>query len=168
MVWVIFNVALGILFGIFHQGGVIPAQFYLGNMANAENAVWWKTYSPPTWLLGEEKDDQFKTIDLMSAKLPRLVDTLEPLARCGEGANNYLIAPLSAVAIDDYSAGVNISLPFWLKREWEYRNHLNLDDLDFGDDGFASTLGRVVGRRGLGAWRILRTDCPVHNKTFDS
>lgn len=159
--------ALGILFGVFHQGGVIPAQFYLGNMTGAENAVWWKTYSPPTWLLGEGKNGQFKTIDLMSAKLPHLVNTLKPLAQCGEDANNYLVAPLSAVSIDDYSAGVNISLPFWLKREWEYRNHLNLDDLDFGDDGFVSTIGRVVGRRGLGAWKILRTDCPVNNGMSD-
>lgn len=149
---------------MFHQGGVVPAQFHLGNTANAVNAVWWKTYSPPTWLLGERKDGQFRTTDLMSAELSHLVDTLKPLAQCGEGTNNYLVAPLSAIALDDYSMGVNASLPFWLKREWEYRNHLNLDDLDFGDDGLVPTLVRVVGRRGLGVWKILRTDCPINGK----
>lgn len=100
----------------------------------------------------------------MGAGLPHLVETLKPLAQCGEAANNYLVAPLSAVALDDYSAGVNTSLPFWLKKDWEYLNHLNLDDMDFGDDGFVPTLERVVGRRGLGAWKILRTDCPANGK----
>lgn len=160
--------ALGVLFGVFHQGGVIPAQFHLRNATNVVNAVWWKTYSPPTWLLGEREGDQFKTTDLMSAKVPHLIATLKPLAHCGEGADNYLVAPLSAVALDDYSAGVNTSLPFWLKIEWEHRNHLNLDDLDFGDDGFVPTLKRVVGRRGLGVWKVLRTDCPVDNGAADS
>lgn len=164
-VWVIFNVVLGVLFGVFHQGGVVPAQFHLRNTTNAANAVWWKTYSPPTWLLGEGKDDQFKTIDLMSAKLLHLVDTLKPLAQCGEDANSYLVAPLSATALDEYSMGLNTSLPFWLEREWEYLNHLNLDDMDFADDGFIPTLERVVGRRGLGVWKVLRTDCLANKKT---
>ena len=40
-----------------------------------------------------------------------------------------------------------------------YRNHINLDDMDFGDDGILPTLRRVIGRRGLGVWRVER-DCP--------
>lgn len=40
-----------------------------------------------------------------------------------------------------------------------YRNHINLDDMDFGDDGVLTTLERVIGRRGLGVWRI-EMDCP--------
>ena len=37
-----------------------------------------------------------------------------------------------------------------------FRRHVNLDDLDFGDDGVVETLKRVVGRRGLGLWRVER------------
>ena len=37
-----------------------------------------------------------------------------------------------------------------------FRKHVNLDDMDFGDDGVVETLRRVVGRRGLGVWRVER------------
>ena len=37
-----------------------------------------------------------------------------------------------------------------------FRRHLNLDDMDFGDDGVVETLRRVVGRRGLGIWKVER------------
>lgn len=170
VVWVIFNVLYGALMGVFHQGGVVPAQLHMGNVTNAANVVWWKTYQPPAWLLGEPKNGdkrQLVTTDLMGAKLPVLVGTLQPLAQCGIGGqkeNNYLVAPLSAVALDEFAAAVNTSLPFWLKREWEYRNHFNMDDMDFGDDGFMPTIERVVGRRGLGIWKVLRTDCPANRK----
>lgn len=165
--WVMFNVVYGALMGIFHQGGVVPVQLYMGNVTNAANAVWWKTYQPPTWLLGEPLKNgnipQLLTTDLMGAKIAVLVYTLKPLAQCDTGeqqANNYLVAPLSAVDLDEFSLGTNKSLPFWLKKEWEYQNHFNMDDMDFGDDGFLPTIERVVGRRGLGVWKVVRTDCP--------
>lgn len=41
-----------------------------------------------------------------------------------------------------------------------YRQHINLDDMDFGDDGMWPTLRRVIGRRGLGVWRVER-ECRV-------
>lgn len=162
-----FNVVYGALMGIFHQGGVVPVQLHMGNVTNAANAVWWKTYQPPTWLLGEPSKNgnipQLLTTDLMGAKISVLVNTLQPLAQCDTGeqqANNYLVAPLSAIDLDVFALGTNKSLPFWLKKEWEYRNHFNMDDMDFADDGFLPTIERVVGRRGLGVWRVVRTDCP--------
>ncbi|EEH49759.2 glycosylphosphatidylinositol-alpha 1,2 mannosyltransferase [Paracoccidioides brasiliensis Pb18] len=73
--WVLFNAALGTLMGIYHQGGVIPVQLQIPTilanstappphslarntgsppMPNGTATVfWWKTYSPPTWLLGD-------------------------------------------------------------------------------------------------------------------
>ncbi len=42
-----------------------------------------------------------------------------------------------------------------------FRRHVNLDDLDFGDDGVRPTLERVVGRRGLGVWKVDRICGPV-------
>ena len=42
-----------------------------------------------------------------------------------------------------------------------FRKHINLDDLDFGDDGLWPTLERVVGRRGLGVWKVDRICGPI-------
>jgi GPI mannosyltransferase 4 len=39
-----------------------------------------------------------------------------------------------------------------------FRQHINLDDMDFADDGLFNTLKRVIGRRGLGIWKVTR-DC---------
>lgn len=42
---------------------------------------------------------------------------------------------------------------------WSYARHLNLDDMDFGEDGVWPTLKRVVGRRGLNVWLVRRRGC---------
>lgn len=68
--WIAFNVILAGVFGVVHQGGVVPALLRAGHElerchipvvhdgASASidtrlKHVWWKTYSPPTWLMGE-------------------------------------------------------------------------------------------------------------------
>ncbi|SCU83255.1 LAFA_0D02564g1_1 [Lachancea sp. 'fantastica'] len=55
-IWLVFNVALGILMGSLHQRGVITA---IGestkNNANIGVHLWWKTYSPPTWLYSNQE-----------------------------------------------------------------------------------------------------------------
>ncbi|CUS11415.1 unnamed protein product [Tuber aestivum] len=157
--WIIFNVLLGTLFGVFHQGGVIPTQVYLGSLPSTltpTTAVWWKTYSPPTWLLGA-KDDSLTTVDLMGSSLDKLIETVEPLADCSQ--KNYLVAPLSATALDNFISINSPSQSFTLEKKWEYINHFNLDDLDFADDGVLPTIQRVVGRRGLAVWRIGKVGC---------
>lgn len=73
-----------------------------------------------------------------------------------EKEGTYLIAPMSATFLDTYTANEVDGLK--LESVWVYRRHLNLDDLDFGDDGVWPTLKRVIGRRGLGVWRVTR-DC---------
>jgi phosphatidylinositol glycan class Z len=157
--WIIFNVLFGALFGVFHQGGVIPAQIFLGATATTPTtAIWWKTYSPPTWLLGT-RNGAITTVDLMGSNAGTLIKTLKPLASCSQ--SNYLVAPLSATALDGftYNATASAKMPFLLEKHWEYRNHLNLDDLDFREDGYLPTLSRVLGRRGLVVWKIRRPDC---------
>lgn len=55
-IWLVFNIVLGIIIGILHQGGVIPAQFEISRIAKTtpiNTVIWWKTYSPPIWLLGK-------------------------------------------------------------------------------------------------------------------
>lgn len=159
--------------GSYHQGGVVPTQFHLANMEDATHALWWKTYSPPVWLLNG-KNEVLTTHDLMGMPGDKMIGELRALATCSSpSASNkhslsnsdadqtgtYLVAPLSASYLSDYIAennGTKGGLRF--EEVWRYRMHLNLDDLDFGDDGVWPTLKRVVGRRGLATWRVTR-DC---------
>ena len=80
---------------------------------------------------------------------------LDESATChGNDSMTLLVAPSSATALDPYlSSGVlAASLTFELIAE--HRQHLGLDDLDFGEDGVWPTLSRVIGRRGLKVWRV--------------
>ncbi|EEH10465.1 GPI mannosyltransferase [Histoplasma capsulatum G186AR] len=265
--WVLFNAALGILMGIYHQGGVIPTQLNLptllanstapltsspgsGGMnskpddpmpmrmpSGTATAFWWKTYSPPSWMLGDLSNtsvphltfSSISTIDLMGIPGPEMMERLErsvpkcesdrrpkhgkpaakrnhqhqqldPNAGNDDSAvnsnNNYnnkvtiqhdnptlLIAPNSNTFLDRYVAvrtgsasaadadavadrtneneekdrGSLHSLQLHLL--WSYARHLNLDDMDFGEDGVWPTLKRVVGRRGLNVWLVRRRGC---------
>ncbi|KKZ63741.1 hypothetical protein EMCG_01975 [[Emmonsia] crescens] len=112
--WVLFNAALGILMGIYHQGGVIPTQLHLPTLlanstapllSSPESAAmrtktndapmpmpsgtvtvfWWKTYSPPSWLLGNLSNtsvphlsfSNISTVDLMGIPGPEMMERLE-------------------------------------------------------------------------------------------
>lgn len=159
--WIAFNLLLGLLMGTYHQGGVVPMQEFLGQQQDATQAIWWKTYSPPIWLLNG-KNEVLTTHDTMGMKGELLMKELVALATCDSGVNygdqstgTYLIAPRSATFLDQYMTG-NKSGEINFKEAWTYARHLNLDDLDFGDDGVLSTLQRVIGRRGLSAWRVTK------------
>lgn len=168
-VWIGFNLALGSLMGIYHQGGVVPGQVFLSQQPDATQAIWWKTYTPPIWLLNG-KNEFLTTRDVMGLKGELLLEQLSQLATCDTPADRrnqeylkekngtYLIAPASATWLDPYLSNKGLEgLRF--REVWRYRKHLNLDDLDFGDDGVWDTLARVIGRRGLVAWRVTKS-CP--------
>jgi phosphatidylinositol glycan class Z len=168
--WVIFNMCLGVLMGIYHQGGVVPGQVFMSQQPDATHAIWWKTYSPPIWLL-DGKNEVLQTKDVMGLKGDALLEELTKLATCDTPADRrnqeylkekngtYLLAPASATWLDPYLPNKGLDgLRF--REVWRYRNHLNLDDLDFGDDGVWNTLSRVIGRRGLVAWRITKSCGP--------
>ena len=160
-IWIVFNLFFGLLMGIFHQGGVVPTQLFLSHLPDATNVIWWKTYSPPIWLLNG-KNSVLTTHDAMGIPGPSIIEELGGLATCyipGENVTTategtYLVAPLSASFLDDYVGNSASGLQF--VEAWKYRRHLNLDDLDFGDDGVWPTLKRVVGRRGLAVWRVTK------------
>ena len=166
-IWVVFNLLLGVLMGTYHQGGIIPGQVFLSKQPDATTAVWWKTYSPPIWLLNG-KNEVLTTKDVMGMKGEALLDLLTELATCDTPADRrnteylkekngtYLIAPASATWLDPYLPNKGLEgLRF--REVWRYRKHVNLDDLDFGDDGVWNTLSRVIGRRGLVAWRVTKS-----------
>jgi phosphatidylinositol glycan class Z len=162
--WITFNVFFGLLMGVYHQGGIVPTQVFLSKQPDATQAIWWKTYSPPIWLLNG-KNEVLKTHDIMGMKGSLMLRQLSSLATCHKSPTNvtayldekegtYLIAPLSATFLDPYLTNHDSGL--YVQEVWQYKQHLNLDDLDFGDDGFWYTLKRVIGRRGLGVWRVTR------------
>jgi len=165
--WILFNTVLGLLMGMYHQGGVIPAQVFISRQPDATQSVWWKTYSPPIWLLNG-KNEVLETRDVMGMKGEALYELLYDLATCDAPADRrnreyvkekngtYLVAPLSATWLDPYLPNKGLEgLRF--REVWRYQQHLNLDDLDWADDGVWNTLRRVVGRRGLAIWRVTKS-----------
>ncbi|GAT30598.1 mannosyltransferase [Aspergillus luchuensis] len=184
--WVIFNAALGFLMGVYHQGGVVPTQlaipsivsdsfFEAGAIDNAQKSatiLWWKTYSPPLWLLGESTSTQLdiETRDLMGISGPEMANELEKLVpQCPnpDESNSvdhpersvFVVAPKSATFLDRYTHPSPDNSGLTLHELWTWRKHLNLDDLDFGTDGIFPTLNRVIGRRGLSVWAARRSGC---------
>lgn len=162
--------------GVYHQGGVIPTQLAIPDIVSSHRSAaatgqgngaatvfWWKTYSPPRWLLGDSLD--ITTNDLMGIPGEALINHLnQALPSCDTTIDTdqekgvYVVAPKSAIFLDRYIPSISNQEKedIELNELWSYRNHLNLDDLDFGDDGVFPTLSRVVGRRGLGVWAVTR------------
>ncbi|OJJ48818.1 hypothetical protein ASPZODRAFT_129134, partial [Penicilliopsis zonata CBS 506.65] len=192
--WVVFNAAFGFLMGVYHQGGVVPTQLAMPSVVAAratslqtqlpaDTAVtatvfWWKTYSPPLWLLGDNQYPlplDIQTRDLMGISGAEMIQELDKAvpACTAEGSVTpptqlvFLVAPHSNTFLDLYTAsspsdldsGGTPAAPFELDAVWSYRNHINLDDLDFGSDGVIATITRVVGRRGLDVWAVQRSGC---------
>lgn len=171
--WVAFNAFMGVLMGIYHQGGVIPTQLSIpgivadhspANQPDTASVFWWKTYSPPRWLLGDQPIPKISTKDLMGVPGEALLHELDmTLPSCPPSNNNhavFLVAPKSATFLDKYVTPAFTTMEndpaMHLREVYSYANHLNLDDLDFGDDGVFPTLTRVIGRRGLGVWVVER------------
>lgn len=183
--WVIFNAALGFLMGVYHQGGVVPTQLAIPSIVTstmnsldtplaephraAATVFWWKTYSPPLWLLGDNSTApsslavDIDTRDLMGMSGPNMIQHLnQTVPSChpdpSRESSVFVVAPKSATFLDQYTETASSDLRF--RELWSYPKHVNLDDLDFGSDGVVATLRRVIGRRGLGVWSVRRAGCP--------
>lgn len=156
VVWIGFNAILGVMMGIYHQGGVVPAQMFLETQPSVAKMFWWKTYSPPTWLLGKQNEIA-TTIDLMGLNSARVVDRICSSSwELPDDKDIVLVAPRSALFLDQFLTSrlsANNS-GMQLQEIWNTSRHLNLDDMDFGDDGVLPTLQRVLGRRGLVVWKV--------------
>ena len=206
--WIIFNTALAILMGVYHQGGIKSAQLALPslithsiNNINSEahniEVFWWKTYPPPTFLLGPESlhpatnmSLNISTVPLMGYPQSELVFMLmQHMPTCDptwierfllhkEKTDIFVVAPLSAwrlgpasdsgtyeyPPVSNFSFAIDMNQPpaqLQMTNLAVFRRHINLDDLDIGDDGVWPTLERVVGRRGLGVWKVDRICGPI-------
>ncbi|EOD50715.1 putative gpi mannosyltransferase 4 protein [Neofusicoccum parvum UCRNP2] len=163
--------------GVYHQGGVIPAQIWIARSGEPQvtKVYWWKTYSPPVWLLNG-KNEVTDTVDLMGMKPETMAQRVANGTACsnaeldkggkmGEREITYLVAPRSATFLDAFLDPGGEERDFSLEEVWSYKHHLNLDDLDFGDDGVMPTLRRVVGRRGIAVWKV-KKECRSDSKSF--
>lgn len=148
--------------GVYHQGGIVPVQMHIAKTnETVSHAFWWKTYSPPIWLLNG-KNEELKTVDLMGMPGNQMLEEVKAaLPPCGtrkppeiQGAV-YLVTPRSAEFLAPYR-NTQVRETISLEEVWSYRQHLNLDDMDFAEDGVWKTLERVVGGRGLVVWRVTR------------
>ena len=142
MAWICFNSIMGILMGIYHQGGIIPAQLAIPTVieeadASSTTIFWWKTYPPPTYLLGSNPSTGTNSMQMETTTIPimglstsdmlyKLSNTYPPEATsimCNSKNNAslvpnavYLVAPLSAHLFDNTSSqslsnrGFNFSL----------------------------------------------------------
>lgn len=77
-------------------------------------------------------------------------------SECNTNKSVGLVAPYSCVEIDPWIAKSAEDQTLAFEEIWRYHRHLNLDDLDIGEDGIWGTLKRVVGRRGLVIWEVRR------------
>ena len=199
--WAMFNVAMAVLMGVFHQGGIVPAQLVIPELVKTHTlqcqsaeVFWWKTYPAPTYLLGHQpvlgadsKSINITTTTLMGMPQDKLVAAIYAAVNkqsppCENSfldyfsfgkkySDTYLAAPLSAWRLDDLPSMSNFSFSIdsipsqamQFTNIYTTRRHINLDDMDFGDDGVVPTISRVVGRRGLGVWRVTR-DCSPKEK----
>lgn len=147
--WLLFNVLLGLIMGIFHQGGVAPAVDFFHQKLYQESdslsldvvQIWWRTYSPPTWMLGDNSSStQFVTINddklqfaLDESKQVHVLDTMglginhlhDVIALVNATSKIYLITPVASFNQHFQNT------PH--KRMWREFRHLDMDHIDFTD-----------------------------------
>ena len=144
--WIALNAALTCLFGVLHQGGVVPAMRALANVdslalgdASRVRAIFWKTYMPPRALLGQKiGDDRVSITDIAGASAREARELLasavaarecaaeESSCAAGDDRATLLIAP--ALAFDHLRELTSETLDFELA--FERFPHLSLDHLD--------------------------------------
>ena len=199
-IWVGFNAILGLLMGIYHQGGIVPMQLQIPTLltntplstppippaTGTAHIFWWKTYPPPHWLLGSHTPTEhlsIQTHDLMgipgsemlshiTTHLPSCTSKKSPLEYPPVNDDTgdiilaipsnatLLVAPSSNTFLDEFVRRpyerIDDRQQLRLYELWKYEHHLNLDDMDFAEDGVVDTIKRVIGRRGLSVFIVAR------------
>ncbi|AGO11084.1 AaceriAFR395Cp [[Ashbya] aceris (nom. inval.)] len=144
--WLAFNAVMAVIMGVGHQRGVITALHHLREEPIGVQ-IWWKTYSPPTWVLmnkaltvsttnfvgEEERIDQVPlditqdhVIDLKGCDIELLNDTLSHFV--AQGSKVHLIAPHSVAR---QTALLSEHYGFDIRQEFQTQVHLDLDHLDW-------------------------------------
>ncbi|KAI8988994.1 Alg9-like mannosyltransferase family-domain-containing protein [Trametes punicea] len=134
--WVVTNAALAILFGILHQGGVVPSLFHVHDVVYGDASgmashdfriVYWKTYMPPRHLLAipqVDVDSQRVSVhDLSGASPSSVIDTLISSSRHLRPLLTLLVTPFHAVR------KLHEQVPGCIKERERVFPHLDLDHI---------------------------------------
>lgn len=128
------------------------------------DVIWWKTYSPPVWLLNTPRD-VLNTTDLMGIDGPLVEQVLRKKLSCptkSQEIATFLVVPRTRDEPEIWKgeSPERDALKRIRDVEWTLlhtiKRHIGLDDLDFADDGVLGTFRKVIERRGLDVWRISR------------
>ncbi|KAK6464479.1 GPI mannosyltransferase 4 [Scheffersomyces coipomensis] len=154
--WYLFNIIMAIIMGVYHQGGIVPAldYFHTSSIATPSTVndqyiqIWWRTYSPPTWFLGDTNEDlqtitlndeNFKqgynldenkskvVFDTMGIEYEYLLELINQLKSNDIPKSIYLITPTATFNYKHLSSDNEYKLV------WDYHYHLDMDHLDFND-----------------------------------
>lgn len=138
--WLIFNLVMGVLMGIFHQGGVVPALDFLHTQKpQGVTQVWWRTYSPPTWMLADkEAEYQFITLntelqgfELDETKKNYVIDAMGSDFKIVDALIKNLHNKVMLVTpVASFSSNFDASR---FNKTWSTPFHLDLDHLDWND-----------------------------------
>lgn len=148
--WIGFNLILGLIMGIYHQSGVLRVLDVFYRQKNSVGVhIWWKTYSPPTWMYMNQNltvsttnfVNNIERID--EVPLHATTNHIVDLKGCDTELLNYTV-----INFLKNGAIVNLIAPNSVKRHleqlinspnldvektYETKFHLDLDHLDFGD-----------------------------------
>ncbi|KAI0819879.1 Alg9-like mannosyltransferase family-domain-containing protein [Trametes gibbosa] len=110
VLWIVANLVLVVLFGILHQGGVVPSLFRVHDIVYADppgldthdvRIIYWKTYMPPRHLLAIPQRDtlskQVGVLDIAGASPFSALRTLVTLETTARPLSVILVAPFHAV-----------------------------------------------------------------------
>ncbi|ODV78941.1 glycosyltransferase family 22 protein [Suhomyces tanzawaensis NRRL Y-17324] len=140
--WYAFNTVMAVIMGVYHQGGVVPVldHFHTQYKSGLQNTiqVWWRTYTPPTWILGDDRSslqivsglnytmDVSKSnyvFDTMGSPVEEVKKLLGQLSTSGKKV--YLITPVASFNLNFNQQSYN--------QTYSYDTHLDMDHLDFSD-----------------------------------
>lgn len=144
--WLVFNVVMATIMGVFHQGGVVPALdfIYTNPRFNTLGTafIWWRTYSPPTWMLNEKEGDlqiisldnetedsiDFESnaklsLDAMGMEIGKLNKIINQVSTQYDKV--YVISPVAS-----FKQSFNTSL---YQEVWNYSYHMDMDHLNFSN-----------------------------------
>ncbi|CAH01341.1 glycosylphosphatidylinositol-alpha 1,2 mannosyltransferase [Kluyveromyces lactis] len=144
--WLVFNIVMGLIMGVFHQAGIIPLISYFSGEEFPVH-IWWKTYSPPTWMYSNPdltvSTTNFKenvefvdnipwhvvsnhVVDLKGSDIELLNKTLTKFSENTDSIQ--LIMPNTVL---DKLTPLQSQWKFIT--EWETQQHLDLDHIDMPD-----------------------------------
>eukprot|EP00943_MAST-04B_sp_MAST-4B-sp1_P006716 g6716.t1 len=145
-IWIIFNVILFLLFGVFHQAGVLKALNYAANTKMLENRpknlIFYHTYMPPRFMLlnkmdkhvekGNVHEDYINVLDVGGNDIDKLIFTIVSSDNSNneKQRNNWVVAPAS-LHIEKNGKMIQFldENQLELEVETEFYPHLSMEDL---------------------------------------